>query len=648
MKKRFLPAVLALTILTEGMAMAACKNKDDEKTETPFDYAALYQTTRTEPYEEKDGNTNRASFGYTQKAEQGYNGWYYESRVGGLSEEMKYDAGSQTWQGNGASIQDGVLKGGENAAAVRRFAVTKTGEFVVYGNFKCERDSSPSASVAVYLGDTLLYGGTLAAGDTAGKYFEAKGTANAGDSLYFCVKGAGSEVFFNPVVTYENAQNSSLYHLAATGKQYGDVFPYYDEEEHKLYMGFLWSDDARLPDAYHNALEISENMLAFADVPEANNYGAWQRYKENYRLHFLFDCNRFIDRSVYPFGVRDNMLYYDEENERYLLIAGCYYRFDSAAQTSDLVIYASDDKYATSWTRAGTVVEAGYSRNLPECPSLMEIGDRWYAFVSVAYNTAHQVGPLQYWTGDAGVDCLDVDWTNKEFSFLDGEDLCAARPTKVGDKVYMWGWIPSTYDTMPWAPWAGYLNLPREVVQHPDGSLGGRLDPALSKLLNYGNIYSLSAGNYEVETGSAEFSERTLHVTGSENRIALGGGYSRNYVTFHADMKESRKVGYVMKQAGKEYQVVVEKENGKTYMKVLSPFDESHRVNSALEIGDADEFDVKIVIDGAFVEFFIGDEYALTAHTAMTGPSYEAYLYADKAAAFENVKINKLIPYQEI
>lgn len=109
----------------------------------------------------------------------------------------------------------------------------------------------------------------------------------------------------------------------------------------------------------------------------------------------------------------------------------------------------------------------------------MKIGNRWYAFVSVAYNTAHQVGPLQYWTGDEGVDCMEVDWSKKEFAFLDGEDLCAARPTQVGDKVYMWGWIPSTYDTMPWAPWAGYLNLPREVVQRGDGSLGGRLDPGL-------------------------------------------------------------------------------------------------------------------------------------------------------------------------
>lgn len=319
-----------------------------------------------------------------------------------------------------------------------------------------------------------------------------------------------------------------------------------------------------------------------------------------------------------------------------------------AAQTSDLVIYASDDDIAMSWTRPGNVVEAGYSRNLPECPSLMKIGDRWYVFVSVAYNTAHQVGPLQYWTGDAGVDCMDVDWSDKDFAFLDGEDLCAARPTQVGGKVYMWGWIPSTYDTMPWAPWAGYLNLPREVVQREDGSLGGRLDPGLSALLNYGNVYSLGADNFAVESGAASASEGTLSMSGSENYVRLGD-FHRSYVTFRADMGASDCVGYVMRQDGREYRVVIERENSQLYMKVLSPDDPSHKVNSVIALpDDTDVFDVKIVNDGEFVEFFVNDTCALTAHTAMTGTTHTAYLYSDSAATFSDVNIAKLRPYGEI
>lgn len=647
MKK--LSAVLAfLLIVLQGVFFMSGCEKSGKGAEETFDYAALYRSERTEPYPEEDRLTTRARYGYTLSSEQGYNGWYYLFGSEEEYAEMTFDASSGEWRGGGAAMSGEELRPSSDAAAVRMTRAAKDGNAVLYGNFKCADSSSAAAEIAVFAGGEEVYSGALQAGDTVGKYFEVPVSLRAGEEVYFSVKGEGASVLFDPVVTFESAQNESLYHLTATGKQYGDVFPYYDEDQHRLYMGFLWSDNAALADNYHDALEISDNMLTFADVPEADNYDVWQYYKDNYRINFLYDVNRFADSDIYTFGVRDNMLYFDEENRRYLMIAGCYYRFDSAAQTSDLVIYASDDPMALSWTEPGNVVEAGYSRNLPECPSLMKIGDRWYVFVSVAYNTVHQVGPLQYWTGDEGVDCMDVDWSDKDYAFLDGEDLCAARPTQVGDKVYMWGWIPSTYDTMPWAPWAGYLNLPREVVVREDGSLGGRLDPGLSALLNFGNLYTLGEGNFAAESGSAFFSDGALSMNGQENTVRLGD-FHRTYVTFRVDMGTSDKIGYVMRQDGREYRVVIERENGKLYMKVLSPDDPSHKVNSTIELpAQTDVFDVQIVNDGEFIEFFVNGECALTAHTAMAGDSHTAYLYSDGQAVFSDVKVNKLRPYGDI
>ena len=641
--KRFFAAAAAGCILLSGvLPMCACKQKE---TEEPFDYAALYTNERTQPYEETDRLTSRSRYGYTCAHEQGFQGWSYLYGKGGSFAEMTWNAASKCWEGGGASMQGERLSPAGETAAVRLYHSPRAGEAVLYGNYKCADASDGGAHIEILLDGEPVYEGELSAGDTIGRYCEVSVVLQEGSEVAFVVSGDG-DVLFDPAVTLEEAQNASLYHLTASGKQYGDVFPYYDEEQHRLYMGFLWSDNAALADNYHDALEISGNMLTFTDVPEANNYDTWQYYRENYRLHQLFDVSRFCDRSIYSYGVRDNMLYFDEENERYLMVAGCYYAFDASAQTSDLVIYCSDDKMGLSWTRPGNVVEAGYSRNLPECPSLMKIGDRWYVFVSVAYNTVHQVGPLQYWTGDAGVDCMDVDWSEKEFAFLDGEDLCAARPTQVGDKVYLWGWIPATYDTMPWAPWAGYLNLPREVVVREDGSLGGRLDPALSALLNYGSIYRLEAGNYTAEAGSADFREGTLSV--SSGRVRLGT-FHRTYTTFRMDLRESARAGVCMTQDGKRYEVVVEREGGRAYLKVLSPDDASHKVNSSIELpADTGVLDVKIVCDGEFIECFVNDTCALTAHTAMTGPSHELSLFADGEAAFREVNVSKLRPYGEI
>lgn len=628
--------------------MSACNEPVEPIVPTDgFDYDALYRTEATSAYAlVEPGCSNKASYGYTLKSEQGYNDWYYLYETDGAYTQMAFSADS--WQGGGAALCGPAMKPGKDAAAVRQYHAQKGGEVTVYGNYKCADTASAAATVKVYHNDTLIHSGNLEAGDTVGYYFEIKVTLNDGDNLYFAVEGENAHVLLDPVVDFGGHGDQSFYHLTEMGKYYGDVFPWYDEENHKLYMGFLWSDDARGGE-YHNALEVSDNMLTFRDIPEANNYDIWQNYKEHGRLHFVYNPNNYVDHGIYSFGVRDNMIYRDPENNRWLMVAGCYYTFNSYSQTSDLVIYESKDELGFSWNPVGNVVEAGYNRNLPECPTLMKIGDRWYVFVSVAYVTAHQVGPLQYWTGDAGVDCMDVDWQSKDFSFLDGEDLCAARPIQVGDKVYMWGWIPNTYDTMPWAPWAGYLNLPREVIQLPDGSLGGRLDPGLSKLLNYGRIFTLGAGNYAVEKGNAEDVEGGIRTEG-ETTVLLGSDYNRNYITYSVDVKNSDTAGYVMRQDGKEYQVLIVKEEGKTYLKVLSPNDDKHKINSVIEIQDLHDgkFDVKIVCDGEFIEFFVNNEYALTAHTAMTGSSYSAGLYAVGEAVFTNVTIHKLISYSDI
>lgn len=639
--KRFAALALACAAaLGGGTYMSGCRRQDKNES---FDYGALYEKDYSQPFEEQPRKTSRARYGYTLMNAQGYNGWYYMYSDGGAYAEMTFADG--TWTGGGAFVCGGVMQAADGADAVRKFTPQYSGEAVIYGNFRPEKGSR-DALVYVVADGERLYSAELSAGDGDGKYFEVRTVLSPASEVYIGVCGDGASVYCDPTVTFENAQDESLYHLTAAGKQYGDVFPYYDPQDNKLYMGFLWSDDARGGE-YSDALEVSADMLHFTDVPEANNYGVWEKYKREYRLHYIYDCNKFIDRSKYAYGIRDNFLYFDQENRRYLMVGGAYYRFDSEKQTSDLIIAASDDELGFSWTRPATVVKAGFDRNLPECPSLMKIGDRWYVFVSVAYVTAHQVGALRYWTGDSGVDCLDVDWNSKEHAFLDGEDLCAARPVRVGDKVYMWGWIPSLYDSMPWSPWGGYLNLPREVIAREDGSLGGRLDPALKKLLCYGNVYSLERDGYSVESGSASGSDGVLETSG-KTYVKLGS-FNRTFTTFTLETDGAGSAGYALKQDGKEYRIAIEREDGRQFMKVLSPDDPSHKVNSVIEISpECDSFEIEIVSDGEFTEFFVNGEYALTAHTAMAGGPHCAYLYSDGGARFSNVKINKLTPYGDI
>ena len=603
--------------------MSSCgqNNKKDDS----FDYDDLYRTIYENPFPEIERLTSKAKYGYILNDKQGYNSWFYLYRRNGVINQMTYK--NNKFMGVDSSMDLDIIRTKKDETAIRQFISNMAGPATIYGNYKSTKNNKSDALIKIYLNSELIYEDTLEKDDLVGKYFAINKDIDIDDNFKFEISGDDVEISFEPVVTIENSQDMSLYHLNDSGHIYGDVFPWYNEEEHKLYTWYLWSDDVPR-DGFLYSLDISSNLIKNQTFEPANNYDLYYKIYSNYFYSQIFDVQRFIDSSLYDFGVRDNMLYHDKENHRYILIAGCYRRFDTLWD-SDLMIYVSDDDMALSWSRAGNKI-ASYMNNLPECPSLLKIGNRWYSFVSVSHITDHQIGPLQYWIGDENVDCMDVDWSNKEFLFLDGEDLCAARPTQIGDKTYMWGWIVNTYNGIPMAPWAGYLNLPREVVSRDDGSLGGRMDPGLTKYINYGNLFS-----------------ENERVTNDEMSL-LQENNKRNFVTFDVDLSNCDEASYCIVQDDKLYKCSLIKEDDKTYMQISSPDESKHKINSKIEIyqpSKDNKYSIKIVIDGRFIEMFANEDNALTASTAMNDNVYSAYLSSTGQAKFQNIKINKLRSY---
>lgn len=612
--------------------MASCGKKGIEPTPNPeeetksFSYDNLYQTVYEKPFDEIERQTTKARYGYILNDKQGYNSWYYLYERNGQTLNMSYK--SDKFVGVDSFMNQDVMHAQNGEKAIRQLLSSFDGEAIIYGNFKMEENSQSNATIKITVNGEEIYTATLNQEDLIGKYFEVSKVLHPGDDIRFIVSGDNCDVSFDPVVTMENNQNVSLYHLNGIGKQYGDVFPWYNEEEHKLYTWYLWSDDCI--QGYNWAIDVSSNLLKMETFEEANNYDLYQKVYRNYFLSQIMDTPRFIDNSIYTYGLRDNMLYFDKEMNRYVLIGGCYRSFNWPYTDSDLMIYVSDDELGLSWSKPGNPVAIDYISHYPECPSLLKIGDRWYSFVSVSHVTEHQIGPLQYWIGDKDVDCMDVDWLSKDFKFLDGEDLCAARPTQVGDKVYMWGWITNSYDGVPLSPWAGYLNLPREVVTRDDGSLGGRMDPGLAKYINFGNLYSFD------------------EYVANREMMLLAANNQRNFVTFDVDISSCNEASYCLVQNGKLYKCSLIKENGKTYMQISSPDAAKHQINSKIEIYNPSrdgKYSVKIVIDGRFIEFFANEDNALTASTAMDSSVHNSYVYSDSTAIFSNININKLRSY---
>lgn len=642
--KKYKPLILLSTFSL--LTTTACTKKEDPN---KF-YNDLYTSDYVEVYKDEVRLTNKAQYGYTLKNEQGYNSWYYMYGSMDNLKSMDYNEKKEAFIGKSSQLK-GELMVSKKESAIRKYVSRMEGNGHIYGNFKCLNEESKNASINIYLNDEKIYSDNLKNGDIIGKYFEIPVTLKMNDEVYFEVYGDNAEVLFNPVVTIEESQNSTMYHLNSFGKQYGDVFPYYDEEDKKLKIEYLWTDDclANNGNNYSRALDISSNMLKFESYNPGDNYDLFYEHYSEYFYQMIYDVSRYCDRSLYPYGVRDNFLYKDEN--RMYMIAGCYRYFDYRWD-SDLVIYESDDPMGLSWTKPGNVI-ASYDKNLPECPSLYKIGDRWYAFVSVSHVTTHQIGGLQYWMGEPGEDFMEVDWSKSDINWLDGEDLCAARPTPIGDKFYMWGWITAKHDGVPLKPWAGYLNLPREIVQREDGTLGGRMDPGLVNVMNYGNIYTLNKDNYGVISGSTrEFNEEsnTLDLIGANNEIILSNNQTRNFITLDVDLKESLEAGLEFIQNGKKYTANIKKIDGEIWMTIESPDDSTHKVNSKLKIHSPSEdnkYQIKLVIDNGIIEFFVNDDNALTAKTSMNDSPYNILIHSNYGSSFSNIKINRLRSYAD-
>ena len=351
---------------------------------------------------------------------------------------------------------------------------------------------------------------------------------------------------------------------------------------------------------------------------------------------FVFEAPAWLEMHDF----RDPFVFFDEESGQYCMLIAGRVKNENPVNCKGVTLIARSADLA-HWEVEKEPFYAPHAYFTHECPDLFRMGDWWYLvfreFTDKLVTTYRMSrSPFGPWKAPKG-------------NNFDGHAFYAAKSVSDGKRRILFGWNCiklGERDNAPWQ-WGGTI-IPHEIVQQADGSLGGRLDPGLSALLNYGNVYSLGADNFAVESGAASASEGTLSMSGSENYVRLGD-FHRSYVTFRADMGASDCVGYVMRQDGREYRVVIERENGQLYMKVLSPDDPSHKVNSVIALpDDTDVFDVKIVNDGEFVEFFVNDTCALTAHTAMTGTTHTAYLYSDSAATFSDVNIAKLRPYGEI
>lgn len=636
--------IIIITCLLMCLILIACDNKPNEEEDMikKITYEEIYNN-RKEPYPVVEyGRLNKASYGYYMKYEQGYNGWYYRYEHNG--EILSLELSNNKWVHQNSYMDGPEIHIVDNVTLFREFRPNFDGKAYIYGNYKT-LEGNGTALLEIFINDINVYNKEIIGYDSKGFFLDMVEDLNKDDIIYFKISGTNARVYFNPTVSFDEDSNTSLYTLDIRGNYYGDMFFYYDYDERALYDLYLWNDNA-MKNPYHHEFEKTYDFFNWEE-PSAQEI---EKVLNNHYIYRTMDVQRFNNDSIYPGGIRDHFIYKEIENNRMLIISQNVKEFGDGKMNTDLTIRVSKDIYGFDWYDP-IVIESyrNQQEGLPECPSIVKIGDRYYILVSVAYQTVHQVGQLRYYSGDAGVDILDVDWGSKDYRVMDGEDLVAGQFVQVGDKVYMFGWIPRTYHTMPWAPWGGYKNIPREVIELGNGVLGSRLDPYLTQQLNKGRTHDLPYEITSTISGQAIKDEYTFTTLGVNNQFKINEYYKRTFIEFDMEFGNSTK-GYIeFYQNNARYQIGIERELDKTYMVVRSPNDLYHTLNSKIEIPRSSKYTIKIINDGPFIEFFVNDQYSLTAHTAMNIDSYSIGFYADnKETTFSNLYIGKLSGKRDI
>ncbi len=655
---------LFLLLVITAMSNTSCKNNPiNKEEENKIEYSDLYQVKKNKTDELIDGNLYKASYGYIENSIQGYNQFYY---VDGKGSDLVFS--KNRWCYEDSYIDNGNMCSKNNNFVSYKFECPKDGRVKISGNPKLINEGN--VIVDIYLNEMILDSKEVKT--TEGIYHEEIIDVKKGDFIYFKMNNDGL-IYWNPSIEY-NPANEELLHFSGDG-YLGDVHPYYDESNNKLYMYYLSTGLETIDkhQQFTSLLYTSDNLVNYQKVninrdtlnpPDQELFYVLNVYKDkDGKYRSCFSNNSYVGSSIsddlitwrqgstpytdthgnlkYTYRVdmdkechlmRDPYIYYDKDNETYYCLVNSHYSNQGANGTKYLVLYKGNKEGI--YSSEGIELCEFTGRGDPECCQIMKIKNRYYLFYSV-YGTGSygNVGRFAYRVSDEGKLPEEVDWNNKEEYLLDGNDLHAPQILEIHDKYYLYGWI--NYDAYR-NVWGGYLNLPHEVIVNDDGTLSERYDPHLQTLLNYGEVFEVSNSNIENNTFSNDYNGTFI----GKGEASIHKELSRNYITLNiSDLKENSYSG--IKVGLNDLFIGIVDNEGEIELVITRNIDNTNGYDNSIKINKSNNYSLKISIENQFVEVSVNDDFMLTSNTLLS-QSYKMKIVSSGESKISDLKINKL------
>lgn len=460
----------------------------------------------------------------------------------------------------------------------------------------------------------------------------------------------------------------------------GDVIPYYEDQEFKLFYLHGWRENYRvgLDKGWH--LISTDDLCDYREHGAINILGGTGHVLKVGPTYHLFYCifpegkqlvchatgtdlmnwtpipeNTFsADNEVYELSDwRDPFVFWNDEEGQYWMLLAAMAKGPSNRKGCVALLTSPD---LSKWSYREPLYAPNIHVGAHECPEMFRIGDWWYLVYS---NYTDRFGTFYRMSRSA-----NGPWITPKVDTFDGRAYYAAKSVSDGQKRYLFGWNPTKNDDLfGWNPpkyigkdydtwdWGGNLVV-HEIIQRSDGTIAVKIPDSVNEAFAVEQRLQLQWITGTWKSSSLEHS--------CESPFAFAGGLSQE------DLPDQCKVSMAIRfsahtqgtgimlraRSGLDFAYYITLEPQRNRVTFRGPIMQSEdggktfpyevELERPIELLPDHDHKLEIFIDGSICEIYINEEVAMSARMYDIERGKLGLFVSQGNAQFKQVKVETI------
>ena len=459
----------------------------------------------------------------------------------------------------------------------------------------------------------------------------------------------------------------------------GDVIPYYEDGEFKLFYLHGWRDN------YREGLDHGWHLIGTKDFCEFREYGACKivggtghvlKVDGTYHMFYCMfpegkqlvchavsgdllhwtpipeDTFSADDRIYELSDWRDPFVFWNEEESQYWMLVSAMAKGLTNRKGCTGLLTSKDLK---RWEYREPLYAPNLHVGAHECPDLFRMGDWWYLIYS---NYTDRFATFYRMSRS-----LNGPWITPKEDTFDGRAYYAAKSASDGRQRYLFGWNPTKNDNLfGWNPpkyegkdydtwdWGGNLVV-HEIVQRPDGTLAVKVPHSVDAAFGQEIPVQFSAitGSWSAGPGGDSLScDSPYSFAGCLSDVNLPAqckvsatvrfSETTQWIGFMLRADSKLDIAYYLKLEPQRQRmtfrgpIMQSEEGGKTF-----PYEVE--LERPIELMPDRPYEVKVFIDGTICEVYVNREVAMSARMYDIEQGKLGFVVSQGHGVFSNVKV---------